>query len=38
MGIIILTYGYDFLLGFFLDWVEITLIILPIFAPLSCTS
>ena len=23
-----------FLLGFFLDWVEITLIILPIFAPL----
>ena len=26
--------GMTFLLGFFLDWVEITLIILPIFAPL----
>ena len=24
-----------FLLGFFLDWVEITLIVLPIFAPLA---
>ena len=26
--------GMTFCLGFFLDWVEITLIILPIFAPL----
>jgi TRAP-type mannitol/chloroaromatic compound transport system permease large subunit len=26
--------GIVFLLGFFLDWIEITLIILPVFAPL----
>ena len=34
MGIAILIKGMTFILGFFLDWVEITLIILPIFAPL----
>ena len=34
MGFIILINGYDFYARVFLDWVEITLIILPIFAPL----
>jgi len=33
-GLLFLLMGMIFLLGFFLDWVEITLIILPIFAPL----
>ncbi len=33
-GLLFLLMGMTFLLGFFLDWVEITLIILPIFAPL----
>ena len=33
-GLLILLMVLTFLLGFFLDWVEITLIILPIFAPL----
>jgi TRAP-type mannitol/chloroaromatic compound transport system permease large subunit len=26
--------GLTFMLGFFLDWIEITLIVLPVFAPL----
>ena len=26
--------GVVFFLGFFLDWIEITLIVLPVFAPL----
>jgi tripartite ATP-independent transporter DctM subunit len=33
-GLLFLLMGMTFMLGFFLDWVEITLIILPIFAPL----
>ena len=33
-GLLFLLMGMTFLLGFFLDWVESTLIILPIFAPL----
>lgn len=33
MGIIFFILGIVFLLGFFLDWVEITLIILPLVAP-----
>ena len=33
-GLLILLMAMTFFLGFFLDWVEITLIILPIFAPL----
>jgi len=32
-GILFLIMGIVFVLGFFLDWVEITLIILPVFAP-----
>ena len=32
-GLLILILTIVFLLGFFLDWIEITLIILPIFAP-----
>ena len=33
-GLLILILAIVFVLGFFLDWIEITLIILPIFAPL----
>ena len=29
--------GMCFLLGFFFDWVEITLIVLPLFAPILAT-
>ncbi len=32
-GIIIVLLGIIFLLGFFLDWIEITLIVLPLLAP-----
>ncbi len=34
-GLLILIMIIVFILGFFLDWVEITLIVLPIFAPLA---
>jgi len=33
-GLLFLIMGIVFVLGFFLDWIEITLIVLPIFAPL----
>ena len=33
-GLLFLIMGIVFVLGFFLDWVEITLIILPVFAPI----
>lgn len=33
-GLLFLIMGIVFVLGFFLDWVEITLIILPVFAPM----
>lgn len=33
-GFLILIMGIVFFLGFFLDWIEITLIVLPVFAPL----
>ena len=33
-GILFLLMGIVFLLGFFFDWIEITLIVLPVFAPL----
>jgi tripartite ATP-independent transporter DctM subunit len=33
-GFLILVMGIVFFLGFFLDWIEITLIVLPVFAPL----
>lgn len=33
-GLLFLIMGIVFILGFFLDWIEITLIVLPIFAPL----
>lgn len=33
-GLLILIMGITFILGFFLDWIEITLIVLPVFAPL----
>ena len=33
-GLLILILGLVFVLGFFLDWIEITLIILPVFAPM----
>ena len=33
-GLLFLIMGIVFLLGFFLDWIEITLIVLPVFAPL----
>ena len=36
-GLLILILTIVFVLGFFLDWIEITLIILPIFAPLVAT-
>jgi tripartite ATP-independent transporter DctM subunit len=32
-GILVSILGFTFLLGFFLDWIEITLIILPLVAP-----
>ena len=32
--LLILLMGITFFLGFFLDWIEITLIVLPVFAPL----
>src|SRR5918999_890251 len=36
-GFLILVMVIVFLLGFFLDWIEITLIVLPVFAPLVKT-
>ena len=36
-GLMFLIMGIVFMLGFFLDWLEITLIILPIFAPMVAT-
>jgi tripartite ATP-independent transporter DctM subunit len=33
-GFLILIMGITFVLGFFLDWIEIKLIVLPVFAPL----
>jgi tripartite ATP-independent transporter DctM subunit len=33
-GLLFIIMGIVFVLGFFLDWVEITLIILPVFAPI----
>jgi tripartite ATP-independent transporter DctM subunit len=33
-GLLILIMAITFCLGFFLDWIEITLIVLPVFAPL----
>ena len=33
-GLLFLIMGVIFFLGFFLDWIEITLIVLPVFAPL----
>jgi TRAP-type mannitol/chloroaromatic compound transport system permease large subunit len=33
-GFLFLVMGIVFILGFFLDWIEITLIVLPVFAPL----
>ena len=33
-GLLFLLMGITFVLGFFLDWIEITLIVLPVFAPL----
>ena len=33
-GLLFLIMGVVFFLGFFLDWIEITLIVLPVFAPL----
>jgi tripartite ATP-independent transporter DctM subunit len=36
-GLLFLIMGIVFVLGFFLDWVEITLIILPVFAPMVAT-
>jgi len=36
-GFVILVMAIVFFLGFFLDWIEITLIVLPVFAPLIKT-
>ena len=36
-GFVFLVMAIVFLLGFFLDWIEITLIVLPVFAPLIAT-
>jgi len=33
-GLLFLIMALTFMLGFFLDWIEITLIVLPVFAPL----
>ena len=36
-GFLILIMAVTFVLGFFLDWIEITLIVLPVFAPIVAT-
>ena len=36
-GFVFLVMAIVFLLGFFLDWIEITLIVLPVFSPLIAT-
>jgi TRAP-type mannitol/chloroaromatic compound transport system permease large subunit len=36
-GFLFLVMGIVFFLGFFLDWIEITLIVLPVFSPLIKT-
>ncbi len=36
-GVLFVMMGLVFLLGFFFDWVEITLIVLPLFAPIMQT-
>ena len=36
-GVLFVMMGLVFLLGFFFDWVEITLIVLPLFAPIMAT-
>ena len=36
-GVLFVMMGLVFLLGFFFDWVEITLIVLPLFAPIMST-
>jgi tripartite ATP-independent transporter DctM subunit len=36
-GFLILIMAITFVLGFFLDWIEITLIVLPVFAPIVAT-
>lgn len=36
-GLLFLMMGLVFLLGFFFDWIEITLIVLPLFAPIMRT-
>ena len=36
-GILFVMMGLVFLLGFFFDWIEITLIVLPLFAPIMKT-
>jgi tripartite ATP-independent transporter DctM subunit len=36
-GFLILIMAITFMLGFFLDWIEITLIVLPVFAPIVAT-
>jgi len=36
-GLLFLIMFLTFMLGFFLDWIEITLIVLPVFAPLVAT-
>lgn len=33
-GLLLMIMGIVFVLGFFLDWIEITLIVLPVFAPI----
>ncbi|MBZ0162157.1 MAG: TRAP transporter large permease subunit [Notoacmeibacter sp.] len=33
-GLLLMLMGIVFVLGFFLDWIEITLIVLPVFAPI----
>ena len=33
-GLLFLLLGLVFILGFFFDWIEITLIVLPVFAPI----
>ena len=37
-GLLFLIMGIVFFLGFFLDWIEITLIVLPVFAPMIAIS
>jgi len=36
-GFVVLVMAIVFFLGFFLDWIEITLIVLPVFAPMIAT-